>query len=374
MDYKVITYYDEIRKNYLTDLHRNINTSIKNKAMLSLKYDDLNFWVTLVQVSIIFISTGLTVMNSIKSYYNVTSQAIDVTSIVMTALIGLIMAVYRFYKMDERKESLCNLRDNYTGIINKFKKVIHKMDKYVIQNDNIDDWNQVVSNYQDEVIDSYLQISETFETIFDYQDVIHYKNKFKKLFLQHEIINNEIDTVHYFKKEPMSQYQTNAQDGTMNENTTLFCPHKKTKHLNFDEFVGNYENKYLNVIKHQESIKQRNQDLYYHIMLGENRAVKSKDEAAEDDTISLKDGDSAVSKGKVQEDLEAQKNKDVDTTPVNQPTREITVSNPDIVVKDNTSDTKNKETNKNKNPLNLTIQMPDNNSKNTSGNSIVHVL
>lgn len=268
MDYQEIKYHDEIRKNYLYDLHKNINTSIKNKAMISLKYDDLNFWVILVQVSIIFISTGLTVMNSIKSYYNVQSQVIDVTSIIMTALIGLIMAVYRFYKMDERKESLSNLRDNYTGIINKFKKVIYKMDKYVIKDNNIDEWNQVVSNYQDEVIDSYLLISETFETIFDYQNVIHYKNKFKKLFLQHEIINNEIDTVHFFKKEPLTQYKTNEQNDTIIENTTLFCPYKKTKHLNFDEFVGNYENKYLNVIKQQESNKQRNQDLYRKLIKG----------------------------------------------------------------------------------------------------------
>lgn len=282
MDYQEITYYDEIRKNYLYDLHRNINTSIKNKAMLSLKYDDLNFWVTLVQVSIIFISTGLTVMNSIKSYYNVQSQAIDVTSIIMTALIGLIMAIYRFYKMDERKESLCNLRDNYTGIINKFKKVIHKMDKYVIQNDNIDDWNQIVSNYQDEVIDSYLQISETFDTIFDYQDVIHYKNKFKKLFLQHEIINNEIDTVHFFKKEPMSQYQTNSKEGLINENTSLFCPHKKTKHLNFDEFIGNYENKYLSLFKEHEINKQRNQDLYRTLIAGiPDKKIKTENNGPE---------------------------------------------------------------------------------------------
>ena len=368
MDYREINYHDEIRKNYLYDLHRNINTSIKNKAMLSLKYDDLNFWVTLVQVSIIFISTGLTVMNSIKSYYNVQSQAIDVTSIVMTALIGLIMAIYRFYKMDERKESLCNLRDNYTGIINKFKKVIHKMDKYVIKEDNFDDWNQVVSNYQDEVIDSYLQISETFDTIFDYQDVIHYKNKFKKLFLQHEIINNEIDTVHFFKKEPMSQYQTKKQEGLINENTALFCSPKKAKHLNFDEFIGNYENKYLTLYQAEQNRKRRNQDLYRTIIKGitdeEFEKKLNRDEVIEStvEPGQIMDGKLVINEGAYDDTYDDAEEDNEERGDIN--------DNDNIDIGNSNDD--NETVKREKNPLKLTIETPS--SRNQKPEGVVHIV
>ena len=58
--------------------------------MLSFKYEDLNFKVTAVQIGIIFLSTGLTVMNSIKSYFEINSAVIDITSIILTAMIGLI--------------------------------------------------------------------------------------------------------------------------------------------------------------------------------------------------------------------------------------------------------------------------------------------
>ena len=127
-----IEYYDAIRKNYLFEIAKNRDTSIKHKAMSSLRYEELNFKITFVQVGIILLSTGLTVMNSIKSYYEVESAAVDVLSILFTAFIGFVMAVYRFYKLDERKENLCNLRENYTAVINKFNRLLHKMETYVI--------------------------------------------------------------------------------------------------------------------------------------------------------------------------------------------------------------------------------------------------
>ena len=344
-----IKYLDSVRKNFLYDLHHNLNQSIKNKAMLSLKYDDLNFWVTLVQISIIVISTGLTVMNSIKSYFELQSQAIDVISIVMTALIGLIMAIYRFYKMDERKESLCNLRDNYTGIINKFNKVIHRMDHFVLKEDSADEWDKLKSNYQDEILDSYLQIKEDFETIFDYQDIIHYKNRFKKLYLRHEIINNEIDTVHFFKKEPMSQYQTSMK-GKSNERTHLFSPRTKSKHLKFDEFINNYETKYLQAYQHQQSNKKRNQDLYEEMILPNE---------LEDHTLPNISGSESENDPKTPQDK----------TELLDSSLEDNYSGPENEKDSVATETKKNKKTKEKNPLKLTIETPTSNKSN-----IVHVV
>ena len=269
---EVINYHDAIRKNYVYDIHRNINQSIKNKAMLSFKYDDLNYWVTFVQISIILISTGLTVMNSIKSYYNMTSQVIDVLSILFTAFIGLIMAIYRFLKMDERKESICNLSENYTGIINKFNKLLHKMENYVITAKNVEEWNKIVSNYQEEVLDNYLTIRETFDCIFDYQDIIYYKNKFKKLYLEHELINNEIETIQYFKKTPISKYSHKSVD----ETSGLCSNIKPVKKINYKQFIEDNEEKYLEHINQIKGSKSRNQDLYSeHILNQKNIVINS---------------------------------------------------------------------------------------------------
>lgn len=279
----VINFHDAIRKNYVFDIRKNINQSIKNKAMLSFKYDDLNYWVTFVQIGIIFISTGLTVMNSIKSYYNMSSQVIDVLSILFTAFIGLIMAVYRFLKMDERKEGICNLSENYTGIINKFNKLLHKMDNYVITEENVEEWNKIVSNYQEEVLDNYLTIRETFDCIFDYQDIIYYKNKFKKLYLEHEMINNEIETIQYFKKAPISRYSHKSPD----ETSGLCANMKPSKKIKYDKFIEDNEEKYLEHVHSMTGSKSRNQDLYReHILKNKSLVINSLplDEEEHEDT------------------------------------------------------------------------------------------
>jgi len=365
MSSEQIKYLDAVRKNFVFDLHHNLNQSIKNKAMLSLKYDDLNFWVTLVQISIIVISTGLTVMNSIKSYFELQSQVIDVISIVMTALIGLIMAIYRFYKMDERKEALCNLRDNYTGIINKFNKVIHRMDHFVITEESSDDWDKLKSNYQDEVLDNYLQIREDFDTIFDYQDIIHYKNKFKKLYLKHEILNNEIDTVHFFKKEPMSQYQKPVKSNST-ESTRLFSPRTKSKHLNFDEFINNYETKYLKAYQHQQQHKKTNQELYEEMLHpGEPSTVPHLSESSSDgETSDVKLNSSTQGKN--------EKSKAVKSLNIQEenPDGEEMTSESGSETEKTTQTSKNEKKKKNKNPLQLTIETP-----NSQANSkMLHVV
>ena len=82
-----LQYYDSVRNNYIEEITKNRDTSIKHKAMSSLRYEELNFKITIVQIGIILLSTGLTVMNSIKSYYDTQSAAIDVISILLTAFI-----------------------------------------------------------------------------------------------------------------------------------------------------------------------------------------------------------------------------------------------------------------------------------------------
>ena len=367
-----IQYHDSVRKNYLSDLHQNINESVKNKAMLSLKYDDLNFWITLVQVSIIFISTGLTVMNSIKSYYGVKSQIIDLISIIMTALIGLIMAIYRFYKMDERKESLCNLRDNYTSIINKFNKILHRMDRYVITDENIDEWTQIVSTYQEETIDTYLGIKETFGTIFDYKDIIHYKNKFKKLYLQHEIVNNEIETVHYFKKRPVSVYKNSDET----EKTPLCNQNNNFSKVAFDSFVNHYEKEYLEAYQHNLANKRRNQDIYSELVLQDNTSnpTTPKTTTTTGDSASFKTNtsDNNNKNEEVTTEVEVTKikvsegeNKDVQATSLPKEENTKNKEGVNLRIEDSKDNKKNKK--RNKNNLNIRINTD-------KSNMVTHVI
>ncbi len=259
-----LQYYDSVRNNYIEEITKNRDTSIKHKAMSSLRYEELNFKITIVQIGIILLSTGLTVMNSIKSYYDTQSAAIDVISILLTAFIGFVMAVYRFYKLDDRKENLCNLIENYTTVINKFNRLLHKMHTFIIDHNSKEDWNKLISNYQDEVLDNYIQIKENFDNTFNYKDIIYYKNKFKKLYLENEVINNEIETIHYYKKTLVPKSEENVDAKNMQ------CWKKKNLNIDYQQFLETNEKEYIKHYKEWQKNKKTNQDLYNKFMLNEN--------------------------------------------------------------------------------------------------------
>jgi len=196
-----ITYHDKIRNNYIKKINHDIEESVRNKAMLSLKYDDLNFKINVVQISIICISASLTLIASLTSYYNFESQAIDTITIIFTASITLIMAIYRFFKLDDKKEKICNLLESYTLIINKFKKFLVKVSDFIIKVINVNEWEEIILNYKTELLDYYVSIKENFDNIFSYKEVIKYRNIYIKLSLEQNFLNNELDTIHYCHKD-----------------------------------------------------------------------------------------------------------------------------------------------------------------------------
>lgn len=235
-----------VKDKYVIEINKNINNCIKNKAMLSFKYEYLNFWINFTQITIIIISGSLTLMESIKSYYNISDNIYEIINIFFTFLIGLIMAIYRFFKMDDRKENICNLLNNYTFIINKFKKIINKINNFTINNENIEEWNNLILSYQNETVENYISIQENFDNIFSYKDKIFYKNKFKKLFLKQEAIDNEIETIHFFKKhDSLNKYKN------INKNNCCFCFKKSEEHIDYDSFIEHYEPLYIDMCKHK---------------------------------------------------------------------------------------------------------------------------
>ena len=272
-----------VKDKYIIEINKNINYCIKNKAMLSFKYEYLNFWVNFTQITIIILSGILTLMDSIKSYYNIDDNIYEIVSIFFTFLIGLIMAIYRFFKMDDRKENICNLLGNYTFIINKFKKLINTMKNFVITENNIEEWNNIMSTYQNETIDNYISIQENFDNIFSYKDKIYYKDKFKKLYLQQEMIDNEIETIHFFKKnESMNKYIEND-----NNSSNIFCCFKKklnNKSINYNLFINENEPKYIKMCN-KHNIKKSNQDIYYDTFSNINNEINNDEDGVnyEDD-------------------------------------------------------------------------------------------
>lgn len=207
-------------KKQIKDLHK---VAIKNKALLSFKYDNMNRKISFVQVSVIIVSTIITFVESVKSQYDYESVGWDIIPIILASYIALIMAVLRFYKWEETKENISKCHDNHVFISNKLIKINNSIDKFPQYTGTRKEWENLVATYETEIFVNYVTIKESFDSLMRYKDIIFYKNKFRKMFLKHEIINNDIDTVNRNKNQNLVGYRR-----------FKCCPFKKS--IKYDQF------------------------------------------------------------------------------------------------------------------------------------------
>jgi hypothetical protein len=194
--------------------------------MLSFKHENLKLLINLIQVTIILLSTAITFLESIKTHYELSETTFNIISICFSTSIALIMALYRFFKVEECKEGVKHALDNHALIINKFRKTYNSMEKMDIQQENFGDWDKMRSVYESEIFDNYIAIRENFDTLFSFEDSIYYKNKYKKLLLKLSFINQEIKLVHKYKGvkhggytyylEKFNQFVQDAEEGRLN--------------------------------------------------------------------------------------------------------------------------------------------------------------
>lgn len=188
----------------MNDLRRQTK---KNKALLSFKYDELNFKINFVHISVIIISTVITFIESIKSYYELEETIWDIIPIILATYIALTMSILRFLKLEEKKEQISQSRENHIFILNKFVKTIDQVENFNIDSSNLEQWNNIVSNYENEIFDNYISIRTGFDTILNFTDVIYYKKKFLQYYLDEQFVNQDINTIRNYKRTPNTKYK-----------------------------------------------------------------------------------------------------------------------------------------------------------------------
>ena len=182
---------------YICHLREKYYEASRNKAILSFRYDSLEMKANITQVTIILLSTIVTFLESLKAYYHLDFKIINIVSIVMTTLIALIMAIYRFFEIDKKKENVGNSLKDHTFIINKFRKVGNVLSNMKLNTThfNNEQFNELSKTYDNEVYENYISIRENFDSIFSFKELIHYRRKYRKHYLKDEIIKREIELI-----------------------------------------------------------------------------------------------------------------------------------------------------------------------------------
>jgi len=252
----LVIYYNSIRKNYIDDIKVLIENGCKNRAILSFKYDYLNFLINLMQILIILISASLTLMESIKTYYNTENEAIDITAILFTSFIGIIMTLYRFLKLENNKERTGNILESYNLILNKLQRVKNTMKNMVIKSDNTEEWAIISNSYTNETLISYISIKESFDNNLSYKESLYYQNKYAKFFLREKFLENELNTILNFNHMPHSQLKKSNVFGW--------------RKFDYNKFIRLYDSKNTDKLAKKKAAQRTNQELYFKLLNSRN--------------------------------------------------------------------------------------------------------
>jgi len=203
-------------KEYLIDLLKIIrDDNIKMKKVLELKYYYLSRKYSIIQCSVIILSTFSAFIQGIEQLSKIVKLkpgTVSIITLLISTLISLLLSIAKFFRIGERKESISNLLENISHFNNKvianIKKIKYwKVNINVNKDDNnseVNQWNTDSSKIKDdingffeeklEIMNGYESLIDTYErTKYDIQN-LEIKNKFT---IKEEQINKRFKKDYY---------------------------------------------------------------------------------------------------------------------------------------------------------------------------------
>ena len=149
-----------------------------SKRLLDIKYSDLNSTVNYIQISVIVLSTLSGFLQSTKQYFDTPESIVSVSGISISTYISLILSVSKYYKYDEQKERIHNLREKYANLHNKIEYRMDVLGPHTKENlweyqdvaEKLTDWSKIKIAMDEEyvtLIETKQALTTEFESIMD---------------------------------------------------------------------------------------------------------------------------------------------------------------------------------------------------------------
>lgn len=187
---------------------KTLDSDLQKKVLLELKYHELTNTIGLIQLSIIVASSAITFIQTVDGLYKMEQYIISIIIISLSTYVALILAIFRFFKLDEQKELIVNLLSTYATYINKLKARQHMLidHNFNYYKRDIDfeyiEWNNLKDIFaRDGSLDLKISINNQIDMLLTKKDILKYKEDILRLDLQ-EFIITEQNSI-YNKVEPL---------------------------------------------------------------------------------------------------------------------------------------------------------------------------
>ena len=186
------------RKNIYNNVGNNINEYKKAKSIIVLKSQYIGSIINRIQISIIFVSSTITLFESIQSNFDIPGFYLTIIPIVLSTYIAIILAISRFYKFDTKKENIKKVEEKFSYIINRLRYKRRKVLNFDFTCEKLTDWNILIENFNkdglEEMITKTIEESDSLLTLKEYTYYYKVYNKIRTKFhvnhFNNELLNN----------------------------------------------------------------------------------------------------------------------------------------------------------------------------------------
>lgn len=185
-----------------------LETDLNKKILLELKYHELSSKIGWIQISIIVASTGITFIQTVDGLHPIDNYIVSIVIISLSTYVALILAISRFFKLDEQKELIVNLLSTFAMYINKLKArqqilIDHQFNYYKRDIDyEYSEWSKLKDLFEkDGSAELKINIDNQIDMLLTKKDVLKYKEEMLRLQLQEFIIAEQSSI--YNKVEPL---------------------------------------------------------------------------------------------------------------------------------------------------------------------------
>jgi len=189
-----------------------------SKRLLDIKYSELDTYVNYIQISVIVLSTVSGFLQSTKNYFDTSEALVSVSGITISTYISLILSVSKYYKFDEQKERIHNLREKYANLHNKIE---YRMDilgphtkeelwEHQDVKEKLSEWSKIKIAMDEE----YLTLIETKQSLTtEFESIMDSKSKNETYIKDRELVlHNRLQLFKALKKHKKLEGKITAKE------------------------------------------------------------------------------------------------------------------------------------------------------------------
>ena len=200
----------------IKSITKNKDKSVYDKAILQLKYDRLELKNNIIQISVIVVSTLITFIETIKASYEINEYIGVILPIILSSYIGLVIAIIRFLRYDEKRETISKLIERFSYIINKYKKKRTEFKMLGNEKIKLDDWNKRKDTFITETYEYLNQTREQFDNVITYSEKVYYKKKLKTIEIEKMFNDRDYENINHSKSLQHRKFVNKARGKRLN--------------------------------------------------------------------------------------------------------------------------------------------------------------